>query len=41
MAPDEFKNLGFTEDKKDQTPILGQAGGATTQKLSDNKKEIS
>lgn len=40
MAPDEFKNLGFADDKTSE-PIPNHAGGATKHKVRDDGKKIS
>ena len=40
MAPDEFKNLGFSEDDKPEA-IPNHAGGATAHKVRDDGKKIS
>lgn len=40
MAPDEFKNLGFSEDDKSE-PIPSHVGGATAHKVRDDGKKIS
>ena len=40
MAPDEFKNLGFADDKV-VVPIPRHAGGATANSVRDDGKKIS
>ena len=40
MLPDDFKNLGFTEEEE-AVPIPGHAGGATKSSRRDDGKKIT
>lgn len=40
MAPDEFRNLGFSEEDRAE-PVPNHAGGATSHKVRDDGKKMT